>query len=77
MTAPTAPPAIPHELPADIPDFTGHEAKLERLLTALTQAGDASPTVVAVHGVGGVGKSALPIHAAHQLAARFPDGQLY
>jgi tetratricopeptide (TPR) repeat protein len=76
-TAPTAPPAIPHELPADIPDFTGHEAKLERLLAALTPAGNASPTVVAVHGVGGVGKSALAIHAAHQLAVRFPDGQLY
>ena len=74
---PTAPPAIPHELPADIPDFTGHEAKLERLLAALTRVGDASPKVVAVHGVGGVGKSALAIHAAHQLAARFPDGQLY
>ena len=76
-TAPTAPLAIPHELPADIPDFTGHEAKLERLLAALTPAGNASPTVVAVHGVGGVGKSALAIHAAHQLAPRFPDGQLY
>src|SRR5215207_4778221 len=76
-TTPTAPPAIPHELPADIPDFTGHEAKLERLLAALTPAGNASPTVVAVHGVGGVGKSALAIHAAHQLAPRFPDGQLY
>jgi len=76
-TTPTAPPAIPHELPADIPDFTGHEAKLERLLAALTPVGDASPKVVAVHGVGGVGKSALAIHAAHQLAVRFPDGQLY
>ena len=60
-TAATAPPAIPHELPADIPDFTGHEAKLERLLAALTPTGGASPTVVAVHGVGGVGKSALAI----------------
>ena len=74
---PPSPPAIPHELPADIADFTGHEAKLERLLAALARAGTGSPTVVAVHGVGGVGKSALAIHAAHQLAGRFPDGQLY
>jgi tetratricopeptide (TPR) repeat protein len=74
---PGSPPAIPHELPTDIPDFTGHEASFERLLAAFTRAGMASPTVIAVHGVGGVGKSALAIHAAHQLAARFPDGQLY
>ena len=76
-TAPAPPPVIPHELPADIPDFTGHEAKFERLLAAFTQAGRASPTVLTVHGVGGVGKSTLAIHAAHQLAAQFPDGQLY
>src|SRR6266540_4092852 len=25
-TTPASPPGIPHELPADIPDFTGHEA---------------------------------------------------
>src|SRR4029450_9145012 len=75
--APAAPPPTPHGRPADIPDFTGHEAKLERLLAALTPVGDASPKVVAVHGVGGVGQSAPPIHAAPRLAARFPDGQLY
>jgi hypothetical protein len=70
-TAPTAPPAIPHELPADIPDFTGHEAKLKRLLAALTPAGSASPTVVAVHGVGGVGKSALAVTVMRQVAPHF------
>jgi tetratricopeptide (TPR) repeat protein len=74
---PASPPAVPHELPADIPDFTGHEAKLDRLLGVFTHASDASPKVVAVHGVGGVGKSAFAIHAAHQLAVRFSDGQLY
>jgi tetratricopeptide (TPR) repeat protein len=76
----TTPPAalpVPHELPADIPNFTGREAELDRLLRTLTGEAAAAPAVVAIHGVGGVGKSALAVHAAHQLASRFRDGQLY
>jgi tetratricopeptide (TPR) repeat protein len=74
-----APPSVvvPHELLADIPDFTGREVEGDRLLTALGPTGTTSPPVVVIHGVGGVGKSALAIHAAHRLVSRFPDGQLY
>jgi tetratricopeptide (TPR) repeat protein len=69
--------AIPRELPPDLLDFTGGEQELEELLLTLGPRGRAGPRVVAIHGVAGVGKSALAVRAAHRLAARFPDGQLY
>lgn len=57
-------------LPFDVPDFTGREHDLD----LLTQPGT---TLWAVNGMGGVGKSALVIHAAHRLADRYPDARLY
>ncbi|WP_433725335.1 BTAD domain-containing putative transcriptional regulator [Actinoplanes sp. CA-051413] len=71
--------AARHFLPHDIPDFTGRSAELaglDALLTA-TPGGTDVVIVSAVVGVGGVGKTALAVHWAHRIAARFPDGQLY
>jgi hypothetical protein len=69
---------VPTELPADIVSFTGRRRELRRLRELLGTAGR-RPTAVAaaIDGIGGVGKSALAIHAAHALARQFPDGQLY
>jgi len=57
-------------LPRDAGDFTGRERELSRLL-------DCDGGVWWIEGPAGVGKSALAVHAAHRLADRYPDGQLF
>ena len=62
-------------LPRDIPSFTGRQRELAELVDAGAGAGG----VVGIHAIGGmagVGKTAFAVHAAHQLAPRFPDGQI-
>src|SRR5689334_16431319 len=70
--------AVTRTLPRDIASFTGRAAELGRLLGDL--AGAATGGVVgicAIGGMAGIGKTTLAVHAAHQLAGRFPDGQLF
>jgi DNA-binding SARP family transcriptional activator len=71
---------VPRQLPGAVSHFTGRATELAALTALLDQAG-AQPagTVVisAVGGTAGVGKTALAVHWAHQVAGRFGDGQLY
>ncbi len=83
-TAATGPPSpaagVPRQLPGAVSAFTGRSAELARLSQILEQASGQVPgTVVisAIGGMAGVGKTALAVHWAHQMATRFPDGQLY
>ncbi|MER7704584.1 BTAD domain-containing putative transcriptional regulator [Kitasatospora sp. NPDC097605] len=75
--AATDPPTVlrPDQLPAAMADFTGREAEVEEVRTALRQPG--RMPVAAIAGMGGVGKTALALHVAHGLAEEFPDGRLY
>ena len=68
----------PRQLPAAIRHFTGRQAELDTL-TGLLDAGTAEGAVAisAIDGMAGVGKTALAVYWAHQVADRFPDGQLY
>ncbi len=72
--APETPPqhrVRPRQLPADVGGFVGRAAEL----AALTDVRDAE--VTAIDGMAGVGKTALAVRAAHHLAPRYPDGDLF
>jgi tetratricopeptide (TPR) repeat protein/transcriptional regulator with XRE-family HTH domain len=63
-------------LPRDIASFTGRQRELQELVDAAV----GSAAVVGIHAIGGmagVGKTAFAVHAAHQLAPRFPAGQIF
>ncbi|MEV6411230.1 helix-turn-helix domain-containing protein [Kribbella sp. NPDC051718] len=63
----------PRQLPPDTLDFVGRAEELGLIAQALKK----SAAVVVLHGLAGVGKTTLAVHAAHLAAGDFPDGQLY
>ncbi|MEV4614118.1 BTAD domain-containing putative transcriptional regulator [Kitasatospora sp. NPDC049258] len=70
--------STPSQLPSGTADFTGRTAELAVLTEVLTASASAVfPQVVVVTGMGGVGKTALAVHAGQRLRHLFPDGQLY
>jgi DNA-binding SARP family transcriptional activator len=71
--------AVPRELPAPVSRFVGRAGELATLTGLLDQA-EQTPTAIVISAIGGtagVGKTALAVRWAHQVADRFPDGQLY
>jgi tetratricopeptide (TPR) repeat protein/transcriptional regulator with XRE-family HTH domain len=70
---------VPRMLPRDIESFTGRQAELDRLVAAAASSGGSGGVVrvFAVEGMGGVGKTALALRAAHLVAGQFPDGQIF
>ncbi|MFJ9814139.1 AfsR/SARP family transcriptional regulator [Streptomyces sp. NPDC101151] len=67
----------PCTLPYDLPDFTGRDEEVARLLEVGRAPAGGSTRIVGVDGMGGSGKTALAVHAAHLLAPDYPDGQLF
>jgi DNA-binding SARP family transcriptional activator/tetratricopeptide (TPR) repeat protein len=64
-------------LPAATADFTGRVEELDWLVDRVTRATPGTPTIVAVNGLAGVGKTTLVLHAAQRLGVRYPDAHLY
>ncbi|MER6441564.1 BTAD domain-containing putative transcriptional regulator [Streptomyces sp. NPDC001185] len=69
----------PAQLPADLTTFTGRHVEVEQMKALLLEEGAPSKTVVisAIHGMAAIGKTALAVHVAHQVADKFPGGQLF
>jgi len=69
----------PAQLPADLGDFTGRADEVT-LLTGLAGGAWQQPGMVpvcVVTGPGGIGKTGLAVHVAHQVRDCFPDGELF
>jgi DNA-binding SARP family transcriptional activator/Tfp pilus assembly protein PilF len=65
---------VPRQLPASVGRFVGRSDEL----AVLDRPHDASTVVIsAIDGMAGIGKTALAVHAAHRVADRYPDGQLF
>ena len=69
----------PRQLPAAPGLFTGRGQELDALTARLLPGGHCPKTVVVLllGGTAGVGKTALALRLAHEVAHRFPDGQLF
>ncbi|GAB3427373.1 ATP-binding protein [Flindersiella endophytica] len=67
---------VPRQLPAVARHFVGRSDVLKALDEFAYTTGAGVP-IAAITGPGGVGKTTLAVHWAHQVAGRFPDGQLY
>ncbi|MFC5823148.1 AfsR/SARP family transcriptional regulator [Nonomuraea insulae] len=72
-------PYTPAELPADTHTFTARATEIDRLRTMLSPADNPThgAAITVIDGPGGIGKSALTVHVAHAMAARFADGVIY
>jgi DNA-binding SARP family transcriptional activator len=84
--APVRPPAlttavhvVPRQLPTGPRSFVGRTRELAALSALverdLEQASGVA--IAALTGMAGIGKTALAVYWAHQVADRFPDGQLF
>jgi transcriptional regulator with XRE-family HTH domain/tetratricopeptide (TPR) repeat protein len=70
---------VPRQLPTDVRHFVGRAGVLTALSAVLseTPASTGAAAICVIDGSAGVGKTTLAVHWAHQVADRFPDGQLF
>src|SRR5215469_14734878 len=71
--------AATQALPRDLAAFTGRQAEFAQLMETLADvaAGGGLVGIHAIGGMAGIGKTTFAVHAAHQLAGSFPDGQFF
>jgi DNA-binding SARP family transcriptional activator len=68
----------PAQLPHALTEFVGRDDEADQLDRSIqTNGGPPTPSITAIVGTAGLGKTALALHWAHRVKDRFPDGQLY
>lgn len=67
---------VPRQLPAAVRDFVGREPQLRELAELAGQT-DVGVGIGVLSGMAGVGKTALAVRWAHDIAEQFPDGQAF
>jgi transcriptional regulator with XRE-family HTH domain len=67
---------VPRFLPLAVRGLVGRDSQLAALSQMLDQV-SGTALVIAISGIAGVGKTALAVHWAHRITAKFPDGQLF
>ncbi|OKI99268.1 AfsR/SARP family transcriptional regulator [Kitasatospora sp. CB01950] len=72
-----APGQRPNCLPHDLADFVGRTGELALLQEAVARRAAGAPLMLAIDGMGGVGKTTLAVRLAHRVTADFPDGQFF
>jgi tetratricopeptide (TPR) repeat protein len=73
---------VPRQVPVAARHFAGRAGALTVLAGLAAEAGGAdgagrAMVISVIEGTAGIGKTALAVHFAHQVAGDFPDGQLY
>jgi tetratricopeptide (TPR) repeat protein/transcriptional regulator with XRE-family HTH domain len=69
---------IPFDIPPSPSHFTGRAADAAHIIEAMLSAPDPRrAAVVLIHGIPGIGKTALAVHVAHTVRTRFPGGCLF
>ncbi|MFD4669617.1 BTAD domain-containing putative transcriptional regulator [Lentzea sp. NPDC058450] len=64
-------------LPHDNHDFSGRTAEIAHLLEEAARENPSTLVISAIDGMGGVGKTTLAVHFAHEVADGYPDGQYF
>src|SRR5882757_3885385 len=77
FAGPLPPAAVPRQAPPPPHGFVDRAAALSRLADLAERPGDGRPVVVALHGMPGVGKTALLRTAVARIGGLFPDGVLH
>ena len=77
VPAADTPALVPAQLPPDSASFVGRADELRQVIVHARTGDGASPRIMMIVGVGGIGKTTLAVRCGHELRGRYPDGQIY